>query len=66
MDYDFSKRRKKSDKKKEKNERNGKFSTEHVRIIDALKHKKGMIICQNDVSEEEESKKKNLDEAPWP
>lgn len=65
MEYEFSKRRKKSDKKKEKKEKNGKFSSKHVRIIDALKHQKGMIICQNEVSEEI-LKNKNLDEAPWP
>jgi hypothetical protein len=36
---DFEKRRKKSDKAKEKFERNGGFSQKHVRIAETLKLK---------------------------
>ena len=32
MEFEFSKRKKGSDKKKERYERNGKFSTKHVRL----------------------------------
>jgi hypothetical protein len=37
---EYKQRRKKSDKAKEKYERNGKNSTKHVRIIENLKAKK--------------------------
>jgi hypothetical protein len=36
-----TKRKKKSDKAKEKFERNGKFSKKAVRVMEALKEKKG-------------------------
>jgi hypothetical protein len=37
---EFKQRRKKSDKAKEKYEKNGNFSSKHIRIVENLKNKK--------------------------
>ena len=41
MDAPDTKRHKKSDKAKEKHDRNGGFSSKHVRMAEALREKKG-------------------------
>lgn len=40
---EFKQRRKKSDKAKEKFEKNGTFSSKHIRILEKIKEKKNNI-----------------------